>query len=79
MNKIKKMSFDEAVLQLEEIVKKLEDKNMTLESSIEKFELGVKVSSHCLDKLDEAEKKIEQLTRSGSEKPTNSHFSKIYS
>jgi len=68
MNKIKKMSFDESVLLLEEIVKKLEDKNMTLESSIEKFELGVKVSSHCLDKLDEAEKKIEQLTRSGSEK-----------
>ena len=68
MNKIKKMSFDEAVLQLEEIVKKLEDKNMTLESSIEKFELGVKISSHCLNKLDEAEKKIEQLTRSGSEK-----------
>jgi len=68
MNKIKKMSFDEAVLQLEEIVKKLEDKNMTLESSIEKFELGVKVSSHCLGKLDEAEKRIEQLTRSGSEK-----------
>ena len=68
MNKIKKMSFDEAVLQLEEIVKELEDKNMTLESSIEKFELGVKLSSHCLNKLDEAEKKIEQLTRSGSGK-----------
>jgi exodeoxyribonuclease VII small subunit len=68
MNKIKKISFDEAVLQLEEIVKELEDKNMTLESSIEKFELGVKLSSHCLNKLDEAEKKIEQLTRSGSEK-----------
>ena len=68
MNKIKKMSFDEAVLQLEEIVKELEDKNMTLESSIEKFELGVKISSHCLNKLDEAEKKIEQLTRSGSGK-----------
>ncbi|MBC8389105.1 MAG: exodeoxyribonuclease VII small subunit [Actinobacteria bacterium] len=68
MNKIKKMSFDEAVLQLEEIVKELEDKNMTLKSSIEKFELGVKISSYCLNKLDEAEKKIEQLTRSGSEK-----------
>jgi exodeoxyribonuclease VII small subunit len=68
MNKIKKISFSEAVLQLEEIVKELEDKNMTLESSIEKFELGVKLSSHCLNKLDEAEKKIEQLTRSGSEK-----------
>lgn len=62
------MSFDEAVLQLEEIVKELEDKNMTLKSSIEKFELGVKISSYCLNKLDEAEKKIEQLTRSGSEK-----------
>jgi len=58
------MSFEEALAKLEEIVKELEEENISLESSIEKFELGVKLSSHCLSKLNEAERKIEELTRS---------------
>jgi exodeoxyribonuclease VII small subunit len=61
---IEKMSFEEALSKLEETVKELEDENIALESSIEKFEMGVRLSSHCLAKLNEAEKKIEELTRS---------------
>jgi exodeoxyribonuclease VII small subunit len=61
---ISKMSFEEALAKLEEIVKELENENIALESSIEKFETGVKLSSHCLTKLNEAEKKIEELSRS---------------
>lgn len=61
---IEKMSFEEAISKLEEIVKELEDENISLESSMEKFELGVKLSSYCLKKLNEAQKKIEELTRS---------------
>jgi len=61
---IEKMSFEQALSRLEEIVRELEDEKITLEKSIEKFELGVKLSSHCLAKLNEAEKKIEELTRS---------------
>ena len=61
---IEKMSFEEALSKLEEIVKELEDENIALESSIEKFEMGVRLSSHCLAKLNKAEKKIEELTRS---------------
>ncbi len=61
---ISKMSFEEALAKLEEIVKDLENENISLESSIEKFETGVKLSSHCLAKLNEAEKKIEELSRS---------------
>lgn len=61
---IGKMSFEEAVSKLEEIVKELDDEKISLESSMEKFELGVKLSSHCLKKLNEAEKKIEELTKS---------------
>ncbi len=62
--KIENMSFEEAVSKLEEIVKELENENISLESSMEKFELGVKLSSSCLKKLKEAEKKIEELTKS---------------
>ncbi|MBM3707209.1 MAG: exodeoxyribonuclease VII small subunit [Actinobacteria bacterium] len=61
---IEKMSFEEALKKLEEIVKELEGESIQLEESIEKFELGVKLSSHCLSKLNEAERKIEELTRS---------------
>jgi exodeoxyribonuclease VII small subunit len=62
--KIDKMSFEESIKKLEEIVKELEDENMSLEESMEKFELGIKLSSNCLKKLNEAEGKIEELTRS---------------
>lgn len=66
--KIDKMSFEESITKLEEIVKDLEDENISLEESMEKFEMGIKLSSNCLKKLNEAEGKIEELTRSGDGK-----------
>ena len=61
---IEKLSFEDAMARLEEIVRELENEKISLEESIEKFEMGVKLSSHCLSKLNAAEKKIEELTRS---------------
>ena len=61
---IEKLSFEDAIKELEKIVEYLEDDEIELEDSLEKFEMGVKLSSHCLSKLNEAEKKIEELTRS---------------
>ncbi len=60
---IEKMTFQEALENLEEIVKELESEKISLEESLEKFELGIKLSSFCLSKLNAAEKKIEELTR----------------
>lgn len=62
-NDIEKMTFEQALSKLEDIVKELEDEKIPLEDSIRKFEMGVKLSSHCLAKLNEAEKKIEELTK----------------
>ncbi len=62
--KIEKMSFEESITKLEEIVKELENENISLEESMEKFEMGIKLSSNCLKRLNEAEGKIEELTRS---------------
>lgn len=59
-----KLSFEEAMSKLEEVVKDLEDETISLDSAMEKFEAGVKLSELCLKKLNEAEKKIEELTRS---------------
>ncbi|MDD3628763.1 MAG: exodeoxyribonuclease VII small subunit [Candidatus Humimicrobiaceae bacterium] len=61
---IEKLSFEECIKRLEEIVNELEDENISLEDSMKKFEMGIKLSSICLNKLNEAEKKIEELTRS---------------
>ena len=61
---IEKMSFEESISELEEIVKDLENEDIPLEESMEKFEKGIKLSSNCLKKLNEAEEKIEELTRS---------------
>jgi len=65
---IEKLSFEQALAKLEGIVKELEDEKITLAESISKFEEGVKLSGHCLNKLNEAEKKIEELTKTGDGK-----------
>ncbi len=62
--KIEEMNFEESIKKLEAIVKELEDENISLEESMEKFEMGIKLSSNCLKKLNEAENKIEELARS---------------
>ncbi len=62
--KIEKMSFEQSIEKLEEIVRELENENISLEESMKKFEMGIKLSSNCLKMLNEAEGKIEKLTRS---------------
>jgi exodeoxyribonuclease VII small subunit len=66
MMNIDKLSFEEAMIKLSEVVKDLEDESISLDSAMEKFETGVKLSELCLKKLNEAEKKIEELTRTES-------------
>jgi len=61
---IDKLSFEEAMSSLEEVVRELEDESISLDGAMEKFETGVRLSELCLKKLNEAEKKIEELTRS---------------
>ena len=56
------LSFEEALAQLEEIVRKLESGSLSLDESLELFERGQRLAGLCNDKLDEAELKIQQLT-----------------
>ena len=59
---ITKLSFEEALEQLEEIVSKLEDWSINLEESIEEYTRGVHLKNHCETKLKEATLKVEQIT-----------------
>ncbi len=59
----KEIKFEAALKRLEDIVSKLEEGDLELEKSIELFEEGIRMAKGCQKKLDEAEKKIERLTR----------------
>ncbi|MGM0501731.1 MAG: exodeoxyribonuclease VII small subunit [Bacillota bacterium] len=52
------LSFEDAVTQLEEIVDNLEDKEISLDEALQKYEQGVKLSKFCSNKLQQAEEKI---------------------
>lgn len=58
------LTFEQALVQLEEIVEKLDAGDLPLEQSIELFEQGMKLKDLCLRKLDEAQAVVEQYTES---------------
>ena len=55
------MKFEEAMLELEDTVKKLESGETTLEESMELFEKGIKLSRVCQKLLSEAQLKVTKL------------------
>ncbi len=59
------LSFEEALVELEEIVTKLEAGELTLEESLALFERGQKLAALCNRQLDEASLRVEQLTADG--------------
>lgn len=65
-----KMEFEKALGELEKIVRQMEEEELSLESSIKKYEEGIRLARFCQEKLDAAEKKIEILkTSAGDENP----------
>ena len=61
--------FEAALSELESIVKRLEDGELTLESSLALYERGVELSRFCHDQLAAAERRIEVLTERGELTP----------
>lgn len=59
-----KLSFENAMKQLEQIANELEKNNLDLDTSVEKFEEGMKLSKYCSQILEDAEKKITVLINS---------------
>ncbi len=57
----KKARFEESMKRLEEIVRELESKDLSLEESIAKFEEGVKLGKICRELLEKAETRIKLL------------------
>jgi len=58
--------FETALKRLEEIVRKLESGDQSLDSSLELFEEGIKLSRFCHTKLEQAERRVEILLKGES-------------
>lgn len=55
---MEELSFEESMKKLEKIANELESEDMDLDTSVKKFEEGMKLSAKCNKILEDAEKKI---------------------
>lgn len=62
--------FDEALKELEALVESLEQGDLSLEESLERFERGVSLARECRDSLSAAEQRVQVLLENedGSER-----------
>jgi len=66
---IAKMSFEDALSELEEIVRALEEGAGELDASIKAYERGALLKRHCEAKLKEAEQRVEKVVLGSAGKP----------
>ena len=57
------IKFEKAMTRLENIIEELERGDLDIDKSLEIFEEGIKMSRLCSKKLNEAEAKIEKLSK----------------
>ena len=68
------ITFEEALAQLEKIVKQLENGDTTLDESVKLFEKGIKLSELCSNYLKQAQQKVEILINNDTEEPEKKDF-----
>ncbi|HOD35066.1 MAG TPA: exodeoxyribonuclease VII small subunit [Syntrophales bacterium] len=59
--------FEKALAKLEDIVRRMEQGDMTLEESLKAFEEGIRLSRLCAKRLDEAERRVQLLLKAGED------------
>jgi exodeoxyribonuclease VII small subunit len=68
------LSFEEALSELEKIVRQLESGGTDLKASIDAYERGTVLKKLCETKLKEAQTRIEKITVSADGKVTTENF-----
>ena len=61
---VAKMSFEDSIKALEDLVKELDAGGIDLDRSIEIYEKAVVLRNHCREILDESERKIQKIMES---------------
>ncbi len=69
MSKPPEPTFEQALLQLEQVVQKLEKGELPLEDSLRLYEEGIRLSRLCHAKLEEADGRIEVLLKDARGEP----------
>lgn len=59
------MTLEESFEQLDEIVNKLENENLSLEASFKIYQTGMELLKSCNSKIDNVEKKMMQINDNG--------------
>ena len=59
----KKFSIEKSILRMEEILEKLENNELELETALELFEEGIKISKKCHNRLDKLEERVQLLSK----------------
>ena len=67
---IESMSFEDALMELEGIVRNLESSQTKLDDSITAYERGVALKKHCEKRLNDARLKIEKISMDPQGNPT---------
>ncbi len=62
-NDIGELSFEEAITGLTDIVGKIEQGQIPLQDSLEQYEKGMALIKHCRTVLQNAEQRIEKITK----------------
>lgn len=71
---VKKLSFEQSIQRLEEIVRHLENGDMPLNDSLGLFEEGTKLIHDCSKMLDDAEQKVVKLKKGSNREPVEMPF-----
>ena len=69
MSDVDKMSFEDAIKELETVVGQLERGDVALDESIALYERGAALKARCETKLKEAEEKVAKITWGEAGKP----------
>lgn len=71
---IAKMSFEDALAQLEEIVRNLEGGDSALDDAIASYERGAALKRHCESKLRQAQARVEKISLGADGEPDTEPF-----
>ena len=66
---VKKLPFEQAIAELESIVRKLEEGKVPLEESVVIYERGELLKKRCEELLAQAEARVEKITLTNGGKP----------
>ena len=70
----KKPEFERSLARLEEVAKRLENANLSLDEAMKLFEEGVQLSRDCQKQLEQAESRVEILLKKADGQPVAEPF-----